>query len=1365
MSQMNQHRVFALVVVGALLIAEASLRRSSDQAGGSSPADAIAEAGAAPEHDAISADAVVANSKWSAGIASRIEREEYRVSQTAGGLQAPNRAHNLRTHFRQGGIDVGPRKSDEGVENASWQLTWQTTRWGRANQLTDIESPNVDPRLEGERVTYAKGAIDEWYENRKEGLEQGFTVHKRLSGEGPLIVAGNFGGGLRPQLSQEEGAIDLLDEHGALVLRYGGLHVWDADGTELPSHLELDGVEVALVIEDEGADYPLTIDPLLTSPAWTGEANQALAGFGTSVATAGDVNGDGFSDVIVGAWLYDNGEADEGRAFVYLGSALGLSLSPAWTAESNQAASAFGYSVATAGDVNGDGFSDVIVGAFKYDNGQTDEGRAFVYHGSPSGLDATPAWTAESDQASGAFGLSAATAGDVNGDGFSDVIVGALAYDNGEPDEGRAFVYHGSAAGLGATAVWTAEANQATTEFGATVATAGDVNGDGFSDVIIGASVYDNGQSDEGRAFVYHGSAAGLGATAAWTAESDQANARLGNAVATAGDVNGDGFSDVIVGVWQYDNVEPNEGRAYVYHGSGLGLATTPAWSAESNLTTTRYGYSVATAGDVNGDGFADVIVGANEFDNGEANEGRAFVYHGSAAGLGFGTAWTAEPNQASAWFGTSVATAGDVNGDGFSDVIVGAHLYDNGEPNEGRAFVYLGSADEPELSASWTTESNQDNARYGGSVATAGDVNGDGFSDVIVGADDYDDGQTDEGQAYVYVGSTTGLSTTPAWTAQGDQDVAQFGSEVASAGDVNGDGFSDVIVGADFYTNGQDNEGRAYVYHGSTSGLSASPQWIAEGNQALARFGVDVATAGDVNGDGFSDVIVGADFYSNGQSTEGRAFVYLGSPEGLASSPAWTAESDQAGAFFGASLGTAGDVNGDGISDVIIGASRYDNDQINEGRAYVYLGSPAGLATFPAWTVEGNQEGTYFGLSVGTAGDVNADGFSDVIVGAMLYDNGQSDEGQAFVYLGSPAGLATTPAWTADSNQPLGFFGRSVETAGDVNDDGFSDVIIGAYSYDNGQAEEGRSYVYLGSPAGLAASPAWTAEGNQAGAFFGFSGGTAGDVNGDGFSDVIVGAYNYDNVQTIEGRAFVYYGNGGDGLHRVPSQLRTDGATPIQVLGRSDSPTAFRLEALGRTPAGRDRVQIQYEVEPFDTPFDGAGLGIGPILDTGVPTPGTGSTVAFSELASGLNPETLYRWRLRFISNSPFFPRTPWFSLAANGHSEADVRTAASAVTGVALASPGASAPWLEPCAPNPFTIATRLSYALPDRGRVRLAVYDVSGREIAVLADDVHDSGRYSCTWDGHSTSGRRVPAGVYFARLEVGGRVEAEKIVLAR
>jgi hypothetical protein len=156
------------------------------------------------------------------------------------------------------------------------------------------------------------------------------------------------------------------------------------------------------------------------------------------------VNGDGYDDVIVGAPMYYNGQVDEGATVVYHGSSSGLSLAPNWLVESNQSMAVFGWSVGTAGDVNGDGYDDVIVGAPDYTNDQDEEGAAVVYHGSVSGLSLTPNWGDEGDHAGSQFAFSVGTAGDVNGDGFSDVIIGAPTYDNGQEDEGAAAVYHGS---------------------------------------------------------------------------------------------------------------------------------------------------------------------------------------------------------------------------------------------------------------------------------------------------------------------------------------------------------------------------------------------------------------------------------------------------------------------------------------------------------------------------------------------------------------------------------------------------------------------------------------------------------------------------------------------------------------------------------------------------------------------------------------------------------------------------------------------------------------------------------------------------------------------------------------------------------
>ncbi len=242
-----------------------------------------------------------------------------------------------------------------------------------------------------------------------------------------------------------------------------------------------------------------------------------------------------------------------------------------------------------------------------------------------------------------------------------------------------------------------------------------------------------------------------------------------------------------------------------------------------------------------------------------------------------------------------------------------------------------------------WHFEADAANTFLGASVASA-DVNGDGYTDVIGGAYGYDGGQVDEGQVVAFYGSAAGLPPSPSWIAEGDQDGAFAGNSVASAGDVNGDGYEDVIVGLNGWTNGQRTEGAARVYLGSPAGLSAAPAWTVESDQVDARLGYVVSSAGDVNGDGFGDVAVGAFWYDGGQADEGAVFVYLGSAAGLGTLPARVIESDQIEARLGCAVASAGDVEGDGFGDLLVGSCWYSNPTYHEGAAFLYSGSPAGL-------------------------------------------------------------------------------------------------------------------------------------------------------------------------------------------------------------------------------------------------------------------------------------------------------------------------------------------------------------------------------------------------------------------------------------
>jgi hypothetical protein len=1213
---------------------------------------------------------------WLARAQQGLAEREYWASENGEGLQAPNRRHNLRTYFEPSGIRVHDRSAAGSPELLGLSLVGL----GRGEVLVPVAPGELTS--DGARVEIHRPELVEWYENTPAGLEQGFTLSKRPDGKGTLAL----------ELAVAHASASLCGEKVILAtsagrrLAYGKLEVIDASGTSVAAHFEVPNPgRVQLIVADAGARYPLTIDPLLTETADTQlESNQADALLGSSVAGAGDVNGDGYADVIVGASSYDAGQYREGAAFVFLGSASGIADGNPSTAhaqlESDQASVRLGGSVAGAGDVNGDGYADVIAGAFSYDAGQTDEGAAFVFLGSASGIaDGNPATAhaqLEADQAFAWLGVSVAGAGDVNGDGYADVIVGAYQYNAGQTDEGTAFVFLGSASGIAdgnpATAHAQLESDQGGAGFGRSVSGAGDVNGDGYADVITGADLYNAGQADEGAAFVFLGSASGIAdanpSSAHAHLESDQVGAWLGDSVSGAGDVNGDGYADVIVGASSYDAGQADEGAAFVFLGSASGIAdgnpSTAHAQLESDQVDGYLGNSAAGAGDVNGDGYADVIVGAWGYDAGENLEGAAFVFLGSASGVSDGNPFTAhaqfESDQAIARLGNSVAGAGDVNGDGYADVIVGAYTYSAGQTQEGAAFVYLGGAsgiaNGNPSTAHAQLESDQINAFLGFSVAGAGDVNGDGYADVIAGAWEYDAGQTDEGAAFVFLGSASGIADSNPATAhtqlESDQVEAYLGNSVSGAGDVNGDGYADVIVGAYLYDAGQTDEGAALVFLGSASGIAdgnpSTTHAQLESDQINAFLGNSVAGAGDVNGDGYADVIVGAWGYDAGESDEGTAFVFLGSASGIADGNPSTAhaqlESDQVDAILGNSVSGAGDVNGDGYADVIVGAWAYDAGESDEGAAFVFLGSASGIANGNPSTahaqLESDQADSYLGDSVSGAGDVNGDGYADVIVIASFYDAGQTNEGAAFVFQGSASGIADGNPSTAhaqlESDQADAWLGYSVAGAGDVNGDGYADVIVGAEYYDAGQGwSEGAAFVFLGSASGIADGNPSTAhaqlESDQAHAQLGNSVAGAGDVNGDGYADVIVGSYGYNAGLHYEGSAFVFLGN-SEGRPVLAQQQRGDASgTPVQPWGGSYETDTFEVSVQATHPDGRGRVKLEVETCAAGLAFGDVGCA----SQTGASwtdVTATSGGVTLTETISGLTEWELYRWRARVL-------------------------------------------------------------------------------------------------------------------------------------
>jgi hypothetical protein len=336
-----------------------------------------------------------------------------------------------------------------------------------------------------------------------------------------------------------------------------------------------------------------------------------------------------------------------------------------------------------------------------------------------------------------------------------------------------------------------------------------------------------------------------------------------------------------------------------------------------------------------------------------------------------------------------------------------------------------------------------------------------------------------------------TNITYVPLFTFDGDSAGDQFGRVVSGAGDVNGDGVNDVIVGADDDNNGRDS-GSARVLSGS----DGSVLYSFEGESRMDYFGFSVSGAGDVNGDGFDDVIVGAVGENN---NSGSARVY----SGVDGSVLYKFDGDSPDDNFGNSVSDAGDVNGDGFADLIVGTIGDDNNGAESGGARVLSGFDGSVL----YNFDGDSPWDRFGVSVSGAGDVNGDGFDDLIVGA----NGDSNKGQTSGSARVFSGVDGSILYTFNGDSIQSSLGGSVSGAGDVNGDGFDDLIVGAIGIRNNGFQSGGVRMFSGVDGSIVHS----FDGDSVFDAFGTSVSGVGDVNDDGIPDFIVGAANglIDNI------------------------------------------------------------------------------------------------------------------------------------------------------------------------------------------------------------------------------------------------------------
>jgi hypothetical protein len=475
---------------------------------------------------------------------------------------------------------------------------------------------------------------------------------------------------------------------------------------------------------------------------------------------------------------------------------------------------------------------------------------------------------------------------------------------------------------------------------------------------------------------------------------------RAGGSVSAAGDINGDGIDDLIIGA---DGADPNgdrSGSSYVVFGQNTAsagdFAATLALSDLDGSNGFRLdgvaardyaGYSVSAAGDINGDGLDDLIIGAFGVDLNGSYSGSSYVVFGrnTASSGNFAATLALSSLDGSNGFridgvamydfsGRAVSAAGDINGDGLDDLIIGANRASPNGNGSGSSYVVFGKSTPFAATLALSSLDGSNGFRIdgvvannssGSSVGAAGDINGDGIGDLFIGANSDGPNGTGSGSSYVVFGQSTPFAATLALSSLDGSNgfrvdgAAMYdysgGAAVSAAGDVNGDGVSDLIIGA---SGAGSSSGSSYVVFGQNtastgnfaatldlSSLNGSNGFRLDGVAMNDSSGRAVSAAGDINGDGLDDLIIGASTASPNGAASGSSYVVFGQSTPFAATLALSsldggngfrldgvAEED----FSGDSVSAAGDINGDGVDDVIIGANGAGS---GSGSSYVVFG------------------------------------------------------------------------------------------------------------------------------------------------------------------------------------------------------------------------------------------------------------------------------------------------------------------------------------------------------------------------------------------------------------------------------------------